>query len=267
MCVAGSRAPTGRAVYCDGAYEVTGSWKYASGALHATAFTANCVVEQGGLALRNSDGSPVIRSFIFMKSEVEIVSSWDAMGMIATGSHSFEVKGLKVPQERSFVIAPEHAVLDHPVYQFAFLSFAEVTLAVNMSGMAVHFLDLCAPLFAGKIQSGQIPAGRAELISRELRDAQSGLMERRRTFYETLDEAWRICEGGGPIPATVLDRIHLVSYGLADFARQAAMRLYPYCGLSAAYHATEINRVWRDINTAGQHSLLVFPADSADRRR
>jgi alkylation response protein AidB-like acyl-CoA dehydrogenase len=42
--IAGSGAPQGRAEKIANGYLVSGRWRYASGALHATAFTANCVV-------------------------------------------------------------------------------------------------------------------------------------------------------------------------------------------------------------------------------
>ena len=256
-CLAGSGAPTGKAVYINGEYVVNGSWKYASGALHATAFTANCFVEQNGEVLRREDGSPLVRSFVFKKEEVEIKRSWDAMGMVATGSHSFDVLQQKIPEARCFIIEPEYAVLDHPVYQYPFLPFAEVTLAVNMSGMAVHFMDLCAVLFAEKIQSGHMAQAHAEIMSLALRNAQSGLMERRRVFYDALEVSWSICGGGEAIPMAVLEGVQKTSHELADYARQAVDELYPFCGLSAAYHSSEINRVWRDIHTAGQHSLFL----------
>jgi hypothetical protein len=44
---------------------------------------------------------------------------------------------------------------------------------------------------------------------------------------------------------------------LAITSRESVDELYPYCGLIAAATDTEINRVWRDIHTAGQHALLT----------
>ncbi len=69
------------------------------------------------------------------------------MGMIATGSHDFEVKPILLDHNRCFTIDREHAVIKRTLYQFPFLQLAEVTLAANLSGMAVRFLDLTKLLF------------------------------------------------------------------------------------------------------------------------
>jgi hypothetical protein len=39
-------------------------------------------------------------------------------------------------------------------------------------------------------------------------------------------------------------------------ARRAVGDIYPYCGLRAAQVDSDINRVWRDFHTAGQHALF-----------
>jgi hypothetical protein len=43
---------------------------------------------------------------------------------------------------------------------------------------------------------------------------------------------------------------------LAQQARMLVNELYAYCGMEAAQTNTVINQVWRNINTASQHTLL-----------
>src|SRR6202000_2429971 len=70
MCIAGSGMATGRADRLpDGGYRVNGQWSYASGARHATAFTANCVVWEGGAPVTGEDGQPLVRPFLFLREE------------------------------------------------------------------------------------------------------------------------------------------------------------------------------------------------------
>lgn len=129
-CLAGSGKPSGIAKAVANGYEITGFWKYATGAPHATLFTANCLIERNGSLLVNGNGEPMMRSFWFKKEEVIIHNDWNCIGMIATASHSFEVKQLWVPEERVFTIDREQRFHHHPVYRFPFLQFAETTLAV-----------------------------------------------------------------------------------------------------------------------------------------
>jgi alkylation response protein AidB-like acyl-CoA dehydrogenase len=72
VCLAGSGAPTGEAHIIAGGYRVSGRWDYASGAVHATAFTANCVIIDKGQKVLTADGLPLIRPFLFKKEEVVV---------------------------------------------------------------------------------------------------------------------------------------------------------------------------------------------------
>src|SRR5215831_8459595 len=140
VCLAGSGKSSGIARITEKGYQITGSWKYATGAPHATVFTANCQIEKDGSVLKEDSGKTVIRSFWFKREEVKLLDDWNAIGMIATASHSFRVDDLDVPRNRCFQIDSANCFLDLPIYKYPFLQFAETTLAVNNSGMAVCFL-------------------------------------------------------------------------------------------------------------------------------
>ena len=214
-----------------GEYEVTGRWKYATGAPHATAFTANCRIEKDGVLLENEDGSPVVRAFLFLREEVMIQEDWEVIGMIATASHSFAVRGLRVGEDRCFRIDGRAAFLPQAIYQYPFQAFAEATLAVNFLGMATRFIELCG----------------------EVRE-RLGMV--RETFYTAVQDSWEECVRGRGVPTELLAAVGEASRQLADESRRLVDELYPLCGLRAARPGTEINRVWRDLHTASQHPLL-----------
>ena len=251
VCLAGSGKPSGTAKISGNGYEISGYWNYATGAQHATAFTANCIIEEDGLIVRNDDGSPRVRSFLFLKEEVIVYENWSMTGMIATASYSFEVKKLRVGKDRCFEINSK-ALLPHPVYQYPFLQFAEATLAVNSSGMGMCFLDLCEKLFAGEMNHKKYPS---------VESAKKQLQEARQSFYEAVQLSWDKYVLHREAANELLSRVSKTSRSLAATARQLVDELYPYCGLAAANPNTEINRVWRNLHTASQHSLLNFPGD------
>jgi alkylation response protein AidB-like acyl-CoA dehydrogenase len=253
VCFAGSGAVTGTANENASGFEVNGYWKYASGSHHATVFTANCHLQKNGQPLYHADGSPVVRAFLFKRDEVTIHKTWNSMGMIATGSHAFEVKELQVLRNRSFVIDAAQAKLDRPLYKYPFLQLAETTLAVNLSGMAVRFLELCFELFAARNGNG---SQKQDLLQR-LAASQAKLNEYRHQFYTHSDAAWEALVEHAHIPEPLLAEVSKASHTLAHRSRELVDELYPYCGLAAADLATEINRVWRNLHTAGQHSLFT----------
>jgi hypothetical protein len=75
----------------------------------------------------------------------------------------------------------------------------------------------------------------------------------RALFYTAVDASWANYKN-----EELLGAISTTSRLLAKTARECVDALYPYCGLTAAAPDTEINRVWRDLHTASQHSLLTF---------
>ncbi|MES1219604.1 MAG: acyl-CoA dehydrogenase [Bacteroidota bacterium] len=232
VCFAGSGHPSGIAKENEDGFEITGRWKYATGAPHATIFTAVCKDVPG--------------AFWFYRDEVIIQEDWSVTGMIATASHSFEVNKLTVPRNRQFFIEPESATLAGAIYQYPFLQFAETTLAVNISGMAIRFLELAEEILEQK------GTGKNILIA-----SNESLTEARKIFYGAVEHSWDLLMTTGNQKQVLFDNVSNLSRELASISLQAVDEIYPYCGLVAANPTTEINRVWRNLHTASQHSLLL----------
>ncbi|RKR80820.1 alkylation response protein AidB-like acyl-CoA dehydrogenase [Mucilaginibacter gracilis] len=259
VCLAGSGAPTGTATVTSNGYVINGTWKYASGALNTTHFTANCKILEDGQPVLNQHGEPLIQPFVFKKSEVNVIPAWAYIGMVSTGSHSFEVKNVVVPPCRAFKIDAAFTKVSRPLYIYPFHQLAEATLAANLSGMAIHFIDLCRDAFAEKNVSKNLkPEQQAELSS-VLLSSISELNLVRESFYMCLDQSWSDFTIANRASQTQnLQNVSLASRALAKKARQIVDELYPYCGLDAARSHSELNRVWRDMHTASQHSLFTF---------
>jgi alkylation response protein AidB-like acyl-CoA dehydrogenase len=151
VCLAGSGAVSGTATITPNGYILNGTWNYASGAHHASHITANCTIKnEDGETLLDQENKPLVLPFIVDKKDVTLLPTWKYMGMVATGSHSFQVKNLEVPADRSFKIDAGYTTVDGELYKYPFLQLAYATLAVNLSGMAIHFTDLCEAIFAEK---------------------------------------------------------------------------------------------------------------------
>lgn len=241
VCFGGSGRATGKAVQEQGGYRISGAWNYATGAPHLTYFTANCLLEHKGEPVLDADGQPMVKSFFFSKDDVTVVENWNTFGLKATASHSFEVENLWVSDAHAFVISPEASTIDHPIYRYPFLQFAEVTLAANTLGMTRHFLDCCDEILQ---------------VKSLLHKINKQLQTERQQFYEALDTSWAELVRQGEISVSALATVSAVSRSLVLACCQHVVALYPYCGIMAADAASEINQVFRDIFTATQHSLF-----------
>lgn len=259
VCFAGSGAIGGTARETTDGYVLNGHWKYASGALHATVFTANCqIINSRGELCYTSEGTVLVKSFILKQAEVQLVPGWSYFGLVATGSHAFEVKDLQVPQERTFEIN-KNIILDMEGFDYPFLQLAETTLAVNSAGMATHFLRLTATSFQARSGLKRFSPKQITYFENELLQCRKALEIARTEFYSTFDQSWIQLTGQEKITPILLEEVSHYSRKLAHTARQVTDILFPYCGLEAAKKETELNRIWRDIHTASQHALLTFP--------
>jgi indole-3-acetate monooxygenase len=258
VCFAGSGAVGGTARITTSGYLINGYWKYASGALHATVFTANCTLQdEHGNDVIDEQGNLVIKSFILKKDEVNILPGWSYFGLVATGSHAFEVIDREVPIQRSFKINTEIKVQDEG-FDYPFLQLAETTLAVNSLGMAKRFLILVEDYFFNRSGLKRYSTEQIAFFRAELSKYKYTLYTIREHFYETFDHSWEKLIDQQYIDEPVLKEVSRLSRELAHQSRMVVDALYPYCGLEAAKKDTEINRVWRDLHTASQHALLTF---------
>ncbi|SDF65714.1 Acyl-CoA dehydrogenase [Mucilaginibacter pineti] len=255
LCLAGSGASTGTATITEGGYIINGTWKYASGAHHATHITANCIIKNGEETVLNSDGKPLILPFIFDSKDVQLFAAWKYIGMMATGSDAYTVKDVFVAKDRCFKIDAAAAVINEPLYQYPFLQLAEATLAANISGIAVHFIDLCGPAFEERQKNARLTLTQKALITNTLEKLSALLHNTREQFHKAVEASWQTDLADNTLQ---LAEVSITSRKLAITARKCVDELYPYCGLQAANPDTEISQVWRDFHTAGQHSLLTF---------
>lgn len=259
LCLAGSGFVGGKANLVKDRYIISGSWTYASGALHATHLTANCEILENGEAILDAEGKPVVKAFVLDRKDVEILDGWNYMGMLATGSHAFRCEGLEISQNRSFEILPEKAKLDAPVYQYPFLQFAEATLAANILGISQHLIELIEKSFWKRHEYRKYDKKHLRHFQKLLDKQEEKLKGFRDEFYHQVNASWEELEKHGKISGSRLKKVSKVSRRLTHKCREINGKLYPFSGLEAAKTHTELNRVWRDFNTVGQHALLIFP--------
>ncbi len=259
VCLAGSGFIGGKANRVGDRYEISGSWTYASGALHATHFTANCEMQEDGKALLDGQGKPVIKAFILKREEVKILDGWSYMGMIATGSHAFKTENLRVPINRVFEILPEKVTRWELIYRYPFLQLAEATLAVNILGITQHLQELIKESFWRRNEFRKYDQKQLKYFKKLEKKCSERLESHRKKFYRSVEESWGELEKKGKISKKSLKSVSLASRKLTQVCREVNSRLYPFAGLEAAKTHTELNRVWRDFNTVSQHALLIFP--------
>ncbi len=245
--VAGSGYVSGEAECIDGGYQVSGSWRYCSGADHATIFTANCRIQ----------GSDQVRSFIFTRDQVTISHDWDAHGLRATGSHTIQADKVFVPWQMTFDIANGRRSDDAVIYRYPFIPFAEVSFASVCAGICRHYMEEADAMTQpyGRAESAE-SLKRYQTVMSVIHVQQQILAAEIQSFYRALELSWQLIQEEGMVSEAVYEEVGNRSRVLTSVALTTAQTVYPWLGLSAAMQHTTINRIWRDLHTASQHILL-----------
>lgn len=252
--IAGSGMPTATARQVDGGYIVNGSWKYCSGSTYATTFTANAVIEPDSTIQDAADvptadqDEPHIRSFILNPDQIEILEDWNAFGLRATASHTISAVDAFVPVEMTFSLTETQGYENETIYQYPFLPFAQVSFAGVAVGIAEHFLEAAESLAAQK--------GSSPHVIGKLEERKAMLEQSVSDFYETVEGSWEELLSNGGLSNATEAEVTTRSVAAAQTALSCGQQVFPLLGLSAAMEDTEINRCWRDLQTACSHALL-----------
>lgn len=241
--IAGSDFAGGTARATKGGYKLSGHWKYASGSMHASAFTGNVRISDGPQAGK-------IMAFILPADRVEVIPSWNAMGMRATDSHEYKVEDVFVPENQMFSMTPEDLKIDSaPIFRIPFLNFARAVFVPVLSGSALRYLDLYRDILQRKKLRTDSDAFRA------LEKMEKLLQDHRRSFFKKTRSMWEDAEKG-TIPPGKSARFSEFCVEMTYSCLKMVESCHRHTGMEGIRMDTPINIAYRNIVTAGAHYLL-----------
>jgi alkylation response protein AidB-like acyl-CoA dehydrogenase len=250
--IAGSGAPSGRAMRVDGGLRVSGRWQYASGAPHATWFTANCVIVR-----EERDGQPVIRAVAVPRSQAQVIETWDVTGMRGTGSHDIAFDDVVVPDEHSFSVFDDAPIEQGPLYRFPFTSIAVLSFAPVALGIARRALSEFAALARTKVPSGAAePLATVSAVEARFAQASALVEAARQLLYGTAERQWRQLEsedraGHGDVAVAQAAANHAV-----HASARAVDLLYDVAGMDVLFVSSALGRCWRDLHALTQNRAV-----------
>lgn len=255
---AGSGAITGDAVETDGGYVLTGHWKYASGSLYATHFTANAYLyDKEKNPILDPNGQAVYRSFLFPAKEVEILNTWHTMGLRTSCSNDYKTNNCFVPKEHSFDLTEKSTFSEHALYRYPFNAFATSNIAVMCTGLAQHFIEVFKrdiatkkPLYANS-KLGEIPE-----IRKLFETLTNTFYKAREIFLADMKTLWQAVADGKVDLKNLENKLQQSARKAADTAYELIMRMYRYCGMNTVYYKNELSKIVRDFLVATQHFAI-----------
>lgn len=263
--IAGVFAPSVTARWAEGGLVVTGKWAWASGSLHADWALV-------GVPMVDRDNNQVDQGFALIPmTELVIEDTWFVVGMKGTGSNTLVAEEVFIPNRR---IVSVPALIDGTAAAQSAGGTLERSSFIPVAALALvgPQLGLCAQAF-DFVRSKATKRG----ISYSFYDRQADSP----SFQLGLAEA-----------ASKVDAAHLFAYRAADvidtaaregrnldyldrarvrmdvgcaitFAREAVDQLVSIHGAGTFAEVSPLQRIWRDLETAGRHAV-ISPTISAE---
>ncbi len=245
----------GKAQVVDGGYRVSGKFDFASGSRLASWLGAHVpVFEPDGTRRTGVGGKTVTYTMFFPKSQAEVRDTWQVMGLRGTGSDSYTLNDLFVPQ--SYALARDTAVKPRAagrLYVFTpstlySSSFAGIALGIARSVLESFISDMrdTTPRGASRTR------GESHVMQSHVGQCEARLRSARVFLLHSVSEIWDSAQKTGALTDDQLVTIRMASTWAIQSAREVVATLYGAAGALAIFNSRPFERRFRDIHTVTQ---------------
>jgi len=176
-----------------GGYRATARWDFASGSRQATWLGAHVrIVEADGTPRSKPDGAPEVRTILFPVSSATLHDVWDVIGLNGTGTDSYSVDHLFIPEKFSALRDDPTALREKgPLYRITTYTMFGLGFAAVSLGVARATLDAAIDLARGKASFGLKAMRENNAVQGAIGRIEGNLRAARAYLYATANEAWR----------------------------------------------------------------------------
>jgi alkylation response protein AidB-like acyl-CoA dehydrogenase len=246
----GNLAPKGRAVVTSGGYRVTGQWSFVSGCPHADWILLRAPVHDADGPRQGPDGLPEVISVALPAANIQILPTWNGLGLRGTGSHDVAVSDVFVPQAHCSTLEDFYP---GPLYKAWFFLLGHAAHALGIARAAIQALidQSRAP---GSPRAGAL-ASRAEVQS-ALAEAEALVQAARQFVCGIAVQAYDQGAQEGAISNDLRMLLKLSMTHAVHSVARAVELVYRAAGPPSVYYGAVLERCFRDVHTATQHSLM-----------
>jgi alkylation response protein AidB-like acyl-CoA dehydrogenase len=260
-----------RAVPVQGGWIVNGTWTFASGNRICQWLGGHSqLCDAEGKPLCRADGRPLERTMLFPRSSTNVREDlWDVIGLIGTGSDTYSVTDLFVPEKYSVVPRgigrdqqlPEGTTADPEperredgiLYKHSIQAAHQIALSSVAIGIARATLDAFIALAKEKSPASAIRPLRDDTwIHARVAQADAKISAASAWLNQLLREAWRECSTIGLVSFPLRAKIRTASTHQINEARDVVDMIYSEAGATAIFRNNPFERRFRDIHTVSQ---------------
>ena len=252
---AASITPPMKAEPVEGGFRITGDGRFVSNCHHARWIASVCQIADD-----STQENQTIWAYI-SQEDVQILDTWDVLGMRATGSDDIRVDGAFVPAYRVFPFTPEVHLgpkFQGPLYRFSFIGIVTAALTPVMLGIARTAIDEAAALAQSKTATGgSSPLWMSPSVQSQIGQAEATHRAARALLYQTLDEVWQWVLSGQEVTTAQRADLLLAATHASESSVRVVERMHTLAGTTGIYSGNPIERCFRDIQVARQHRFYT----------
>lgn len=251
--------PPHRAEEVPGGYRITGRGPLAS-TIHDSQWVLMSALVSDGDQPRMTPVGPEIISVVMRTSEVEIIDTWNSLGMRGTDSNDVAANGVFVPRSRAFDLSPDYvpsAPFDGPLYQMPALAATFTIIAPVALATASCAIRELRDIVATKVPLGSMKTARDRgAVQSAVAEAEATVRSARLFFYEALTTAWQ--QAVTQKPFTLQDKadLMLASTWAVRSAARATDLMHRMGGTNGIYARNRLERYFRDAQTVRHHGFV-----------
>jgi len=238
-----------------GGYRLTGTWSFASGSHHATWLGAHvAILGDDGTPRLRTDGGSVMRTLLFPKASARFTDIWHVIGLRGTGSDSYTVTDLFVPESHTVLREAEPKPRQPgPLYAFSSSNMYSCGFAGVALGVARSALEAFIALARDKIPRGARSTLRDDnVVQSQAAKSEARLRAARAFLMGSLEEIWVDVGRLGRVTLDHNTTIRLASTWAIHHARDVVDTAYHAAGATAIFESNPFERRFRDVHTVLQ---------------
>jgi indole-3-acetate monooxygenase len=237
-----------------GGYRATARWDFASGCRQASWLGAHVqIVEADGTRRRKPDGAPEVRTILFPVESATLHDVWDVIGLNGTGTDSYSVDNLFIPEKFSVLRDDPTALREKgPLYRITTYTMFGLGFAAVSLGVARATLDAAIDLARGKASFGLKAMRENNAVQGAIGRLEGNLRAARAYLYATANEAWRDLTQTGNLSEEHRIALRLASTWTIHQAASVVDSAYHMAGATAVFRANKFERRFRDMHAIAQ---------------
>src|SRR5262249_27070145 len=211
------------------------------------------VVEADGTPRKRKDGAPEIRTILFPMTSATMYDVWDVIGLKGTGTDSYSVENLFIPDKFAVLRDDPSAVREKgPLYKLTTNAVFSMGFAATSLGVARATLDAAIDLSRKKVPQGLSAMRENSAVQGLIGRTEASLRAARAYLYATAGEVWRDLERGEPVTEAHRIAIRIAATWTIHQSASVVDTAYHMSGATAVFAANPFERRFRDMHAIAQ---------------